>query len=1154
MNIKFDNLKRIYLIAGCALIVGAVVVFFASSAWADRVTARGSDRDGIGQMVFTWPTPVPFIARIQNRQLIIQFSRPAEGDFGALARRLSKYVRAPRSQNDGRTLIFPLRGNFDLNYFPRGRTVVVEIVDPNPPESAKPPEPAKPAQQTAKPAAPKQAGAAAVPTPNTPPPANISERVVIRTGSHPNYGRIVFDWKKRVEYKVSKQGNLATITFQRPANVVTAPLNGNRLANVRGANSQIGGSSTTVRLSVPSSSRLKHFRSGSKVVVDVTNPTGGNDAPPIAQIAPPAAQVQVAVAAPARPVNQPAGETAGKTATPVPATPQQQSAQSVAGQQSKPVELKPANAPAPTDAATAALSPAPAPTGAPIDPSNVKAVTLRLDWASPVAAAVFQRGGNLWMVFDKAKQIDIAKLRAQAGKAVRSIVQVPSNRATILQIVPVIGINPSIRRDGLAWIFDFKKQALQAQTPIDVKSQPSSPAGARLFVSVAESGDAIPLRDTEVGDNLVVVPVIPLAHGIDRRFNYPQMTILKSAQGMVIKPNIDDLRVRSIQQGIELTSASKLALTPLTTKVAANAKLGSIQSLSRIFKPDTWRKMRRQKPGTFYDLRREMLDNLTTLKTAAKDKARMNLALFLFGNGFGYEANGVLKVINASNPEIQTNPQYRLLRGATDFLMGRYPEAMKSLNHPSMDGNDEGEYWRAAAMIANGEDVLNAAQTMNEKGSIFRPYPRAIKMELGMLTTEAAIISGDIKAGIKFLEVLAQEEPKPKEIDQLALLEGMLKQLSGDFKGAITAWEEVEKGEHRPSIANAVVLRSDLLLSTKKIKEKGAIEELEKLRFAWRGGEFEFALLRKLGRLYLDIGDYRNGLRTLRAAASYFRGNPDAGSVTQEMTGAFTDLYLNDAADEMKPVQAIALFEEFKELTPSGEKGDEMIRKLADRLAAVDLLGQAAKLLEQQVEFRLKGVEKARVGSQLSAVYSLNREPKKALEALQKSNESGLPPELAGQRQLLNARALIDMKRESEALVLLEDDESRGADLLRTEIYWQGKKWPQAARVLQKLVVSTGAVSGRKLDDRQAQFVLNLAIAMALGGNERGIIRLNKDFLKDMDATPFKDAFRLIASPDGVGLLDYRSVAGKVKTVSSFKTFMASYKKRLKAGKLSQLN
>jgi len=382
----------------------------------------------------------------------------------------------------------------------------------------------------------------------------------------------------------------------------------------------------------------------------------------------------------------------------------------------------------------------------------------------------------------------------------------------------------------------------------------------------------------------------------------------------------------------------------------------------------------------------------------------------------------------------------------------------------------------------------------------------------------------------------------------------MLKQLSGDFSGAVTAWEEVANGEHRPSIANAVVLRANLLLSTRKIKEKEAIKELEKLRFAWRGGEFEFALLRRLGRLYLDIGDYRNGLRTLRAAASNFRGNPEAGAVTQEMTGAFIDLYLNDAADEMTPVRAIALFEEFKELTPSGAKGDEMIRKLADRLAAVDLLGRAAELLEQQVEFRQKGVEKARVGAQLATVYILNREPEKAIDALKKSNVPDQPPELMEQRRLLSARSLIELKRQNEALVLLEDDASRGADLLRTEVFWQSKNWSSAAGSLRKLVSSTGAAPGRTLDDRQALFVLNWAVAMALSGNERGINRIVKDYMTAMDATSFKDAFRLVASPDSVGLIDFRTVAGRVKTVSNFKNFMAAYKERLKAGNLSQLN
>ena len=45
-----------------------------------------------------------------------------------------------------------------------------------------------------------------------------------------------------------------------------------------------------------------------------------------------------------------------------------------------------------------------------------------------------------------------------------------------------------------------------------------------------------------------------------------------------------------------------------------------------------------------------------------------------------------------------------------------------------------------------------------------------------------------------------------------------------------------------------------------------------------------------------------------------------------------------------------------------------------------------------------------------------------------------------------------------------------------------------------------------------------------------------------MDNTTLKDAFRLIASPGATGLVDFRSVAGKVKTVSNFKSFMAGYK------------
>ena len=63
------------------------------------------------------------------------------------------------------------------------------------------------------------------------------------------------------------------------------------------------------------------------------------------------------------------------------------------------------------------------------------------------------------------------------------------------------------------------------------------------------------------------------------------------------------------------------------------------------------------------------------------------------------------------------------------------------------------------------------------------------------------------------------------------------------------------------------------------------------------------------------------------------------------MNQVFRDLFLDGSANQMSEVSALALYYEFRELTPAGSDGDEMIRKLSDRLVAVDLLVQAAELL-----------------------------------------------------------------------------------------------------------------------------------------------------------------------------------------------------------------
>ena len=231
-----------------------------------------------------------------------------------------------------------------------------------------------------------------------------------------------------------------------------------------------------------------------------------------------------------------------------------------------------------------------------------------------------------------------------------------------------------------------------------------------------------------------------------------------------------------------------------------------------------------------------------------------------------------------------------------------------------------------------------------------------------------------------------------------------------------------------------------------------------------------------------------------------------------------------------------------------------MIQKLADRLAQVDLLERAAKLLMQQVDFRLEGEEKARVGARLATIRLLNKQPTMAADAITRSDEVDIPPFLEAQRRQLLARAYIDQGMENKALNVLDKDETRNADLLRAEIYWKAQKWRPASRMLYRLVNSTGAKPRKKLNDQQALYVMNLAVSMALGGDERGINKIIRDFGSSMDKTSYKDAFRLIASPDATGLIDSGSVARTVSVASNFKNFMAAYKKKIKDGKLSQMN
>ncbi|MBT4699834.1 MAG: hypothetical protein HOB79_02060, partial [Rhodospirillaceae bacterium] len=954
-----------------------------------------------------------------------------------------------------------------------------------------------------------------------------------------------------------------------------------------------GSKGPVVTFKIPETSKVRHFLSGSKVVVDVMAP-GTRKADSKSSVK--TAKASPVKKATPKPVTKPATKSAPKPkkekaakptqlaaapkkpAKPVPA--KSAAKKSSAPKPGKPISLTPGKGIKITEggkrgagAPPASQPPAPAPPPAPakstgsttasnnppkaLSPAEQMklasgTVSLRVDWEEPVAAAVFPRAGALWIVFDrKAQALNLDALRAAGGNAIRSIDLIPSDNGTVLRLVTVSGINPTLKRDGFAWIFDFKKQSLQVNKAIDAKAQPKSPIGARIFMPVQEPGAPVIVRDPEVGDSLVVVPVVPLGNGVVKRYMYPQLQLLPSSQGVVVRPWADNIRIRSLRQGVEISSPGKLLISKVSKAAAAGSKSGGLRSLTRVLDFKKWRNV---KVKTFTRNRRKLQYAITRSKGLKKEDARLDLARFYMANGFGAEVIGMMKLVEKDRPAATKDAEFRLMRGIANYMLGRYTEAATDVNHKSIEEYDEGTFWRSAVSGTMG-DRAQASLNLRRLAGITRPYPAELKYPLSLLIAEAAIDVGDVRISKRFLDVVeAEENLKPGIKGQLSFVKGRFMELSGDFENAVAQWETAMKGQHRPTRARAAVARAELLLKLKNISRGETIDELEKLRFAWRGDEFEFNLLRRLGRLYMEDGNFRNGLLTLKQAATHFREVNRTKEVTQEMTDVFAELYLNSAADSLPPVTAIALFEEFKELTPVGVKGDEMIRRLADRMVNVDLLPEGAKLLEEQIKFRLKGEEKARVGARLSVVHLMDRKYATARDVLSSTNEPNISKELAEERRHLRARALMGMKLDTAALQLLKKDKSINANLLRIEVFWTAKDWAKASQVLRRLLRQLKAKPDEPLTDEQGRYGLNLAISMTLSGNERATSRIRRDFGAAMNVTSYGDAFRLIATPQTGALIDYRTIAGKVKDAEKFTTFMAAYKERLKQGNLSGIN
>ncbi|MDE3115346.1 MAG: hypothetical protein KGL26_07065, partial [Pseudomonadota bacterium] len=226
-----------------------------------------------------------------------------------------------------------------------------------------------------------------------------------------------------------------------------------------------------------------------------------------------------------------------------------------------------------------------------------------------------------------------------------------------------------------------------------------------------------------------------------------------------------------------------------------------------------------------------------------------------------------------------------------------------------------------------------------------------------------------------------------------------------------------------------------------------------------------------------------------------------------------------------------------------GADGDEMIRRMADRLVAVDLLGPAETLLKYQVDKRLDGIAQAQVATKLAMIDLMDHKAKDALAAIRTTRIAGLPDDIGHARLLLEARALAALKQWDDATSLIAVDEAPDTRRLRADIYWESGNWAVAAQKTEELLGDIWKAP-QPLTAEQRQYVMRAAIAYSLATDETSLDRLRDHFAAKMAAGSDASAFAVVTQRIDMQGVAFRDAAGKVASVDTLESFMTDFKTR----------
>jgi tetratricopeptide (TPR) repeat protein len=853
--------------------------------------------------------------------------------------------------------------------------------------------------------------------------------------------------------------------------------------------------------------------------------------PPAAQDVQPVPVANVATA-PTPPPNTPVPEAAPAQAAPA----------ATAAPPANPTP--PANAAKQSDAAPAQTAPvqAQAPQ-AQADPNKIAVelthqganLKLSFPFKGPAAAAVFPRADMLWIVFDAKTPIDLTALDGEPSRTIRGYDFIQTDGADIIRLKLDRPHLSGVGNDGNIWTVEIGESVLEPSHALDITRNLIGPN--RSSVSIAFDGpqQVHRLDDPEVGDSLYVVTGFAPARGFIDTQDFIEFHALASTQGVAIEPIADDVSVQLAPDKIVVGRPSGLTLSTSLQTLLHGGGLRPVMFDSQIWGFD--------REASYIERQSHLVAAAAAAPDSQRLAPRLDLARFYLARDMYPEAKGVLDIALADDKAAAAEGiSAMVLRAVAEVMMNRPQEALKDLSDSVIGDQHDAPLWRALAYARQGR-WSQARESFKTMDAAVTTLPVELQRVALRDEMRSAIEVGDFNGASTELNDF-ETIGVPHDMEPvIAVLMGRLAEGMGRTEDALAAYRTAADSWDRPAAAQGLLREIVLRYQLGDLKRDDVIDQLESLTTVWRGDETEIEALKVLAHLYTEDGRYRDAFYVMRSAMAAHPDSELTRQIQDEAAQTFDSLFLAGKGDVMPAIDALALFYDFRELTPIGTRGDEMIRRLADRLVSVDLLDQAADLLQYQVDHRLEGAARAQVATRLAVIYLMNRKSDRALAALRGTRTTDLTNELRNQRLLLEGRALSDLGRHDLALEVIANIDGPEAIRLRSDIMWSARRWGDSAEQIE-LMYADRYKDFQPLSDVERQDILRAEIGYALAEDKLGMGRFRDKYAAKMAATPDARAFDIVSAPLGNSGDAFGAIAHAAASIDTLEGFLRDMKAR----------